>query len=118
MDTSSSNLIPAMATPQGPKCPCGRVTVSNFDDLGRHLRSEVGYPQAHDQWASSVPSIFLAPLPRPVRIWLPGKQSPANLDSTAGLMWTWDLAQDEDPQYQYFTAVDGQGDINTTLAGD
>jgi hypothetical protein len=32
------------------------------------------------------------------------------------LLWTWDLSQDEDPQNQYFTAVDGQGEINTTLA--
>ncbi len=32
------------------------------------------------------------------------------------LLWTWDLTQDEDPNNKYYTALDGQGAINSALA--
>lgn len=32
------------------------------------------------------------------------------------LLWTWDLTQKEDPNNKYFTALDGQGEINLALA--
>ncbi len=32
------------------------------------------------------------------------------------LLWTWDLTQSEDPNNKYFTALDGQATINSTLA--
>lgn len=32
------------------------------------------------------------------------------------LLWTWDLSQTEDPNNKYYTALDGQGAVNSALA--